>query len=191
MSLPYIFGVKVDNVPLKKGYLHAPPENTLYWQERVRMIKGKRPLIGLAWSGQPWHRADRRRSIAFDEMMRAIKNIEADFFALQTQVPRIHPANLHNVSEELVTLADTAALIDEMDLIITVDTAPVHLAGALGKETWLLLPFRYEWRWGIEGEENPWYDSVKVLRQAQSGDWASLLDDVFNRQLPTRFINEL
>ncbi|QKV57590.1 MAG: hypothetical protein HT580_10385 [Dechloromonas sp.] len=82
---------------------------------------------------------------------------------MQTDVPLDCPGNLINFSEELITLADTAALITEMDLVITVDTSVVHIAGALGKPTWLLLPYRYDWRWGLEGEENSWYESVQVL----------------------------
>jgi hypothetical protein len=115
-------------------------------------------------------------------MMDAIRGLDADFFSLQISVPPSHPANLIDVSEELVTIADTAALIAEMDLIITVDTSIVHLAGAIGKETWLLLPYRYEWRWGLSGERNNWYESVKVLRQPTHGDWDSVLSDVFGHR---------
>jgi ADP-heptose:LPS heptosyltransferase len=87
----------------------------------------------------------------------------------------------------MVTLADTAALIQEMDLIVTVDTSVVHVAGAIGKEAWLLLPYRYEWRWGLEGESNRWYDSVRVIRQPRHGDWDSVLNDVFIKRFPVRF----
>jgi ADP-heptose:LPS heptosyltransferase len=117
-------------------------------------------------------------------MMEAILGVDADFFALQTQVPSIHPANLTDISEEMVTLADTAALIEEMDVVITVDTSVVHLAGAIGKEAWLLLPHRYEWRWSLEGERNNWYDSVRVLRQRNHGDWSYPLEEVFQHLLP-------
>ena len=119
-------------------------------------------------------------------MMNAIRPIDADFFALQTSVPPNHPDHLIDISDELVTLADTAALIAEMDIIITVDTSIVHLAGAIGKETWLLLPYRYEWRWGLEGERNNWYESVKVLRQPTHGDWNSVLSDVFDHRFISR-----
>lgn len=185
MSLPHIFGTTGDNVPGRAGYLQVPPENVGYWRERVAdWAKGNRPKIGLAWSGQNTHRADRRRSVPFALMMQSVQAVDADFFAIQTSVPEGAARNLINVSEEMVTLADTAALIAEMDLVITVDTSVVHVAGALAKETWLLLPFRYEWRWGLEGEGNRWYDSVRVLRQTKHGDWAGLLDEVFGRRLP-------
>ena len=188
MSLPHLLGTTSQNVPRRSGYLKVPVEHMEYWRKRVAELSGgtRLPRIGLAWSGNPAHRADRRRSIPVDKMMSFVRGWPARFFALQTQVPAAVPENLTCVSDELITLADTAALISHMDLVISVDTSVVHLAGALGKETWLLLPRRYEWRWGLEGEWNPWYDSVRVLRQSQAGDWGALLDEVFQRQLPNR-----
>ncbi|MBK7004009.1 MAG: hypothetical protein IPH37_01845 [Burkholderiales bacterium] len=115
------------------------------------------------------------------------EEIDACFFALQTQVPHGLPPNVIDVTEEMISLADTAALIEQMDLVITVDTSIVHIAGALGKKTWLLLPKRYEWRWGLEGESNDWYDSVTVIRQTEHANWQSVLSDVFERRLPELF----
>jgi hypothetical protein len=192
MSLPFHFSTTADSVPATQGYLVPPPEQQAYWHGRVGEIaRGRTPKIGLAWSGNPGHRADRRRSIPFDKIMTRVREGEPNqFFALQTSVPEHRPENLLDLSDELITLADTAALIDEMDLIITVDTSTVHLAGALGKPTWLLLPHRYEWRWGLSGEHNNWYDTVRVLRQEVPGDWDILLDQVFDERL-TRFIENL
>lgn len=191
MSLPHLLGITAKDVPGKAGYLRVPPEAADYWRVRVtELARGRRPRIGLAWSGQPAHRADRRRSIPFARIANAIRGIDAVFFALQTHVPSVYPANLIDVSEEMVTLADTAALIAEMDLVITVDTSVVHLAGAIFKETWLLLPYRYEWRWSLEGELNNWYESVKVLRQPKTGDWESVLNSAFHHRLPAYHVNE-
>jgi hypothetical protein len=191
MSLPFHLSTTADGVPAPQGYLTTPPEQQTYWRERVGDITPRpTPRIGLAWSGNPGHRADRRRSIPFDKIVSILRehaSASIPFFALQTSVQGHCPANLLNLSEELITLADTAALIDEMDLVITVDTSIVHLAGALGKPTWLLLPSRYEWRWGLSGERNHWYDTVRVLRQAVQGDWDSLLTQVFGERL-TQFI---
>lgn len=184
MSLPHLLHTNGQDVPGRTGYLRVPPENAVYWGERVATrATRQRPRIGLAWSGQATHRADRRRSIPFSLIMRYVQEFDADFFAIQTTVPENVCRNLINVSEEMVTLADTAALVAEMDLIITVDTSVVHIAGALGKNVWLMLPYRYEWRWGLEGESNRWYDSVRVLRQSRHGEWTALLDDVFGRRL--------
>ncbi|MBK9348346.1 MAG: hypothetical protein IPN06_19040 [Burkholderiales bacterium] len=188
MSLPYLLRLWGKNTPGRHGYLQVPPDNLQYWKERAaQMSAGKEPRIGLAWSGQPAHRADRRRSIPFPLMMAQVKEIDACFFALQTQVPHGLPPNVIDVTEEMISLADTAALIEQMDLVITVDTSIVHIAGALGKKTWLLLPKRYEWRWGLEGESNDWYDSVTVIRQTEHANWQSVLSDVFERRLPELF----
>lgn len=193
MSLPFRFNTAADTVPATDGYLSVPPEQRMYWKERVAECSaGARGLrIGVAWSGNPGHRFDKLRSLPFDLIARHVsENPNIRFFALQTSVPDIHPRNLIDNSEEMLTLADTAALIDEMDLVITVDTSIVHLAGALGKKTWLLLPYRYEWRWSLEGESNPWYTSVAVLRQSDHGDWDGLLDHVFGHRLPA-FVAEV
>lgn len=187
MSLPFHFNTTAYNVPKKEGYLTVPTEQSSYWYGRVATENTDRrqPKVGVAWSGNPRHRFDQRRSIAFDKICAFLDNAaEVQFFALQTEVPVQYPANLTNLTEELVTFADTAAIISEMDLVITVDTSIVHLAGALGKETWLLLPYRYEWRWSLQGESNNWYDSVRVIRQTISGRWEDLLPDVFQRRLP-------
>lgn len=188
MSLPYLLKAWGNNIPGRGGYLSVPPDNNQYWNERVAQSRvRKQPCIGLAWSGQPMHRADRRRSVPFELMMRHVRKLPFTFFALQTHVPQGLPGNVVNVSDEMITLADTAALIAQMDLVITVDTSVVHISGALGKETWLLLPKRYEWRWGLEGESNDWYDTVKVIRQTEHANWEQVLRDVFDRRVRERF----
>lgn len=186
MSLPHILDVTASSIPGKTGYLRAPPENVDYWRKRVgETTASNRLKVGFAWSGNPRHRADRRRSLPIDLLVSYLKKIEGiDFFSMQTSVPASIGEVLHDFSDELITLADTSALIQEMDLIITVDTSIVHMAGALGRRTWLLLPCRYDWRWGLEGETNPWYDSVRVIRQTSHGDWAQVLDKVFFELLP-------
>lgn len=188
MSLPYHLKLWGKDTPNRSGYLRVPPDNAAYWKQRVEQLNPRKlPKIGLAWSGWSAHRADRRRSVPFALMMAHVRPINATFFALQTVVPEVMPANVINVTEEMITLADTAALIEQMDLVITVDTSIVHIAGALAKETWLLLPKRYEWRWGLEGEGNDWYDTVKVIRQTEYANWLPVLQDVFDRRLQERF----
>ncbi|MEC5387662.1 tetratricopeptide repeat-containing glycosyltransferase family protein [Uliginosibacterium sp. H3] len=185
MSLPLIFKTEIDTIPRRFSYLKAPSDCLEYWRARVEGLApdARRRRIGIAWSGQSIHRADRRRSISFSLIANWIRECDADFFALQKIVPDIRPVNLIDVSAEMMTLGDTAALIQEMDLVVTVDTSIVHIAGALGKPTLLLLPFRYEWRWGMEGEENPWYESVRVFRQQRAGEWANVLAVVFNNEI--------
>lgn len=184
MSLPYHFKTTADNVPSTDQYLAVPDEQAIYWQKRIQDLAGDPTSrrIGIAWSGNPGHRADKRRSMPF-ELIRAfvIKHPEIRFFSLQTDAPLNYPNNFISLADELITLADTAAAIASMDLIISIDTSVIHLAGALGRQAWLLLPHRYEWRWGLEGETNCWYRSVLVLRQQQPGDWPGVLDDVHMR----------
>jgi hypothetical protein len=116
-------------------------------------------------------------------------NPAVDFFPLQMTVPSGLPANIHRVTDELMTFADTAALIEQLDLVISVDTSVIHLAGALGKPAWLLLPRRYEWRWSLDGESNNWYHSVCVLRQTRNGDWDYPLQEAFGPRL-ARFLDK-
>lgn len=185
MSLPHLFNSTAETIPGKTSYLRAPDEHLDHWRSRLdNILQDSQLKIGLAWSGNPAHRNDRRRSIHFELFSSYFEKLDTfNLFALQTEVPKNNSA-LIDLSEELVTLADTAALIEQMDLVITVDTSIVHLAGALGKRTWLLLPYRYEWRWGLEGPANAWYDSVRVFRQTSNGNWKDLLDNIFLKELP-------
>lgn len=185
LSLPYVFKMGSKALPGRQGYLKVPSDHLSYWSKRVaELARRGAARIGIAWSGYPGHRGDRRRSIPWPMARTMIEQFpDVDFFAVQIKVPDDAPANLHNCSEEMATLSDTAALIEQMDLIISVDTSVVHIAGAIGKETWMMLPYRYEWRWGIEGEDNNWYDSVKVIRQPSPGAWAPVLSRVFGRRL--------
>ena len=180
MSLPYHFKTTAFNVPSANGYLTVPTEQEAYWRPRVRSLAKDATLrVGLTWSGNPGHRADRRRSMSFDLMRSLVRRHPSiRFYSLQTHMPAGHPGNMVDIADELLTMADTAAVIAEMDLVISVDTSAIHLAGALGHPAWLLLPYRYEWRWGLEGDANPWYSSVRVWRQGQPGAWPELLDTV-------------
>lgn len=185
LSLPLMFDSVCETVPGKSGYLDTPADHVEYWIEQVNMhARPGHIKVGVAWSGFPGHRADRRRSLEW-KLARLMleQHPEVDFFVLQTKAPDDLPANVYNVSDQIATLSDTAALVGQMDLVISVDTSIVHIAGALGKQTWMLLPYRYEWRWGLEGEANCWYDSVRVLRQPSAGAWAPVLSRAFGREL--------
>lgn len=180
MSLPHLFNTTVFNVPATEGYLKTPDEQRAYWGERIdALAAGCRLRVGLTWSGNPGHRADKRRSMPFERVRPFIQqHPDVRFFSLQTHVPDTRPANLMDIADELLTMADTAAVIAKMDLIISVDTSAIHLAGAMGAPAWLLLPYRYEWRWGLQGQDNAWYDSVQVWRQPQSEAWDDVLTNV-------------
>lgn len=191
LSLPFLFGSTATDIPGTDRYLDVAAENREYWQTRIEEMGVRKPSIGIAWSGNPAHTADRQRSIPFEDIAAILRSRpQQDFVALQLSVPADRPSNLQDLSTELITFADTAALVEQMDLVITVDTSVAHIAGALGKETWLLLPKRYEWRWSLEGEGNCWYDSVRVMRQERHGDWSSVLEMVFGKRLDAWLIGQ-
>lgn len=180
MSLPHRLQTTAINAPSTNGYLSVPDDHRQYWHDRIQEHAAIAKLrVGLTWSGNPAHKADKRRSMPFDRVLPLLlAHPDIRFFSIQTHVPKSHPANLIDIADELLTMADTAAVIMEMDLVISVDTSAIHLAGALGCRAWLLLPHRYEWRWGLEGVSNAWYSSVKVWRQRQPGAWPELIEQV-------------
>lgn len=180
MSLPYLFNGYI-NPPNREGYLSvAQDKNSLLPID----LKSEQLKIGISWSGNPAHTNDPRRSIPWAIAKDFIERSGLPMYAIQTYIPEDKPDNLINVSDYLVTLTDTAKLVSQLDLIITVDTSLVHLAGALGKRTWLLCHSNPEWRWGSGTGESHWYESVTLFKQSNIGDWQSLLDDIFFNKLP-------
>ena len=171
LSLPLAFGTRLDTVPSVTPYLRAQAQDIGRWNERLG--DRRRPRIGLAWSGNPDHLHDADRSIAF-EMLLPLTDLDASFVSVQKDVrpadARIlaaHP-DVMQAREHLKDFADTAALMATLDLVITVDTSVAHLAGALGKPMWLLLPYVPDWRWLLERETSPWYPTARLFRQDAS-----------------------
>jgi Glycosyltransferase family 9 (heptosyltransferase) len=151
------------------------------WRERLGARRG--PQIGIAWSGNPRHKNDRNRSVSLSELAPIIA-LGLPLYCLQRELPLndIHDfaayANIEYFGESLSDFTDTAALIAQLDLVIAVDTAVAHLAGALGKPVWVLLPYAPDWRWMHGREDSPWYPTMRLLRQPGPGDWAAVLDRV-------------
>ncbi|MGD0390491.1 MAG: tetratricopeptide repeat-containing glycosyltransferase family protein [Tepidisphaeraceae bacterium] len=183
LSLPRVFGTNLANVPKDVPYLHADAEDAGRWQHR---LAEHAPLVkvGLAWAGNPTHKNDRNRSIKLARLAALGQMPGARFFSLQkgaaaaeTKTP---PAGMELVdwTAELKDFADTAALIANLDLVIAVDTAVVHLAGAMGKPVWTLLPYVPAWRWLLERQDSPWYPSMRLFRQPCIGDWDSVITRV-------------
>jgi tetratricopeptide (TPR) repeat protein len=173
-SLPFFFATRFDNIP-PAPYLKAPAD-TAVWRERLGALK--KPRIGLVWAGNAKFKNDATRSIDFRALAPLLSFGASYFVSLQKErsgnalLPEIFDA-----APYLNNFADTAALIAELDLVISVDTAAAHLAGALGKPVFILLPFNSDWRWLIEREDSPWYGSARLFRQKNIGDW----DDVVTR----------
>lgn len=176
-SLPRLFSTDLASIPNAIPYLHANPRIL-----PERFSASSSPLkVGLVWAGSPSHQNDRNRSLNLQhlEPLARIPNIQ--FFSLQTGMRAIESKSsppsmqLTDLTPEFKDFADTAAAIASLDLIITVDTAVAHLAGALGRPVWILLPFVPDWRWGLESEATPWYPTMRLFRQSVPGDWESLI----------------
>jgi Flp pilus assembly protein TadD len=177
-SLPRAVGTKLDTIPTATPYLRPPTDALLNWE--MRLGAKKRPRIGVAWAGDPRHENDRNRSIALDALL-PLFSIEATFLRLQKDLRPGDEAQLRSRSEIfdptefLGDYSDFAALVSRLDLIISVDTGPAHLAGALGKPVWILLPFTPDWPWQLNRNITPWYPTARLYRQAKPGDWLEVI----------------
>jgi tetratricopeptide (TPR) repeat protein len=181
LSLPHALSTELGTIPAPEAYLRADPKALSRWRARFANRKGMR--IGVAWSGKPTHTNDFNRSIALAELQPLLER-RAQWVSLQKEVrdaDRPTLAMLPNLlpwGEELSDFADAAALISALDLIITVDTSIAHLAGALGKPVWVLLPLVADWRWLQDREDSPWYPSARLFRQKKARDWAGVIERV-------------
>jgi ADP-heptose:LPS heptosyltransferase len=178
LSLPYVFKTTVDTIPSVVPYLFADKKKVSKWNHRLGVKTRKR--IGLVWSGSTVHKNDHNRSIPL-EIFTDLLKLPVEWHSLQNEYRTkdknfldSHP-EIRQHQEELGDFADTAALIECMDLVISVDTSVAHLAGALGKTTWILLPFIPDFRWMLEREDCPWYPTVKLLRQDEERDWKKVI----------------
>jgi hypothetical protein len=181
-SLPLAFGTRLDTIPTATSYLPAPAKSRVQaWEGRLG--PHARLRVGVVWSGSLTHTNDHNRSIPL-RMFSRILDVDATFVSLQKDPRPSDTAILRERSEiidltaALTDFTDTAALISCLDLVITVDTSVAHLAGALGCPTWLLLPFTPDWRWLLDRDDSPWYPSMRLFRQTETGDYAPVLDRV-------------
>ena len=178
LSLPLAFATRLETIPSMTPYLYAPVQAVKNWQ--ARLASNVRPRIGLVWSGRPTHRNDQNRSISLRSLL-PLLNIEATFVSLQKDVSTDDVAVLRDQSDllhfgdALQTFSDTAALIANLDLVISVDTSVAHLAGALAKPVWVLLPFVPDWRWLLDGNDSPWYATARLFRQDDTRQWDNVI----------------
>ena len=203
MSLPAIFQTTLETVPNKIPYLHADPELTKARAAELANLGAPslaRPLgqgwdqqhtakIGISWAGNPNYRADHERSTHLETFLPLLKIPRIHWISLQkgesaNQISELPPeVSLHDGSSQDRDLADTAALVANLDLVITTDTAIAHLAGALGKPLWLLLPWQSDWRWMQQTLTTPWYPTARLFRQSSPGHWSELVQRVIH-ELP-------
>jgi hypothetical protein len=174
-SLPLAFKTTPANIPCELPYLEPHPARTAHWRERLASVPGKR--IALAWAGHARHINDRNRSIALERLAPLLAIEGASFLSIQRDLrdgdaeELARHSNVTHLGSELHDMAETAALLSCVDLTIAVDTSVVHLAGALGRDAWVLLPFAADWRWGITDERSAWYPQLRLFRQSTLGDW--------------------
>ncbi|MDB5601268.1 MAG: repeat-containing protein [Xanthobacteraceae bacterium] len=182
MSLPLAFGTRLDTIPVPIPYLAAPPARAESWRERVRSVPGRR--VGLVWAGRRTHDNDAQRSLTLPALDPLLAVKDRSFVSLQKELNVADAAALAErphivpLGSDLASFADTAAAIAALDLVVTVDTSVAHLAGAMGKPVWILLPFAPDYRWLTDCIDSPWYPSARLFRQTKPGDWASVIATV-------------
>jgi ADP-heptose:LPS heptosyltransferase len=181
MTAPGILGTDLSNIPNFGPYLYA--ENTIAQSWQQRLGEKRRPRVGLVWSGSDKHTNDKNRSIPLSELLAQFqKNLRCslEFHSLQKEIksedlPLLEQLDIRQHTLELKTFSDTAALITQMDLVISVDTSVAHLAAALGVTTWIALPHVPDFRWLLDRQDSPWYSSMRLFRQTRPREWTDVL----------------
>lgn len=189
MSLPLAFKTDLQTIPTDVPYVRSDPVRVAAWKNRLG--EATKPRVGLAWSGSVALRND-KRSMALAEALPLVGN-RAQWVSLQKEVRNADAALLASRTDilhfgaDLTDFADTAALIELLDLVVTVDTSVANLAGAMGKPVWIMLPFNpHDWRWLLDREDSPWYPTARLFRQSSPGDWRSVVRRV-DEELARRF----
>lgn len=182
LSLPGIFKTDLETIPAQIPYLKADNNLARIWKKR--MGGSDRLKAGVVYAGHPSHNNDHNRSILLSRFL-FLKDIEGlELYSLQKEKYRNWTdveSDLifdHDLGVQISDFADTAAIIENLDLVISVDTAVVHLAGAMGKEVWTLLPFSPDWRWMLDRNDSPWYPTMRLFRQPSPRDWDSVMNEV-------------
>ena len=176
-----MFKTTLATVPAQITYLSPGPKKQDEW--RVRLGPKARERVGLVWAGNPRHRNDHNRSIPLEDLS-TLLGLEFEFHCLQKEIKAQDKERLsrdflvRTHVDELKDFVDTAALIRELDLVVTVDTSVAHLAGALGSPVWILIPFNPDFRWMTDGESSPWYPTARLFRQSKLGDWSDVVTRV-------------
>ncbi len=183
LSLPLIFETTLENIPSKVPYIFIEENILEKWKERIDKDNSKFK-IGLVWSGNPKYKKDMKRSFDLNILLPLLRIKGVTYYSLQKgeavkQIKDLpNGIKLIDYTSEIGDFSDTSAIIENLDLVISVDTAVAHLAGALGKPVWTLLPFAPDWRWMLNREDSPWYPTMRLFRQPSIGDWESVINRV-------------
>jgi tetratricopeptide (TPR) repeat protein len=179
LSLPLAFATDLSTIPATVPYIYPNPAQVDTWRER---FFGNTLRIGLAWAGSPKHARDSWRSIPLAQLAPLLDIPGTTFYSLQMgpgaeQVKQMGPnARLIDLQDQQEDFADTAAIVANLDLVISVDTSVAHLAGAMGKPLWVILGNAPDWRWFLDREDSPWYPTARLFRQSTHGSWQDLVD---------------
>lgn len=178
MDLPGIFKTTLQNIPADIPYIFADTDKVSQWQKQIPSDGFK---VGIAWAGRPLYKEDHnRRSCAVRKFAPLTEIDGVRLYSLQKGPASAHLDDLPEVTDlagQFEDFTDTAAVIENLDMVISIDTAVVHLAGAMARPVWTLLPYSADWRWLLNRQDSPWYPTMRLFRQQKPGDW----DDVFNR----------
>lgn len=184
LSLPHVLGTTLATVPASVPYVGGEGLRREKLKPELTLARRGRPMVGIAWAGSPTHRNDRRRSCPLTALVPLLRTPGVDFYSLQKGdrsrdlglLPR--DVEVRDMSSRLGDFGDLAVVIEQLDLVISVDTAVAHVAGALGKPVWLLLSYHADWRWLMEGERTPWYPTMRLFRQSRPAGWPSVVSRV-------------
>ena len=190
LSLPYLFQSRFDNLPVQTSYLKVSPASRGKWQQKLAGNEDALK-VGVVWGSNPINTKEKRRAISIEIFARLFTVSGVRFFSLKKERNTKDVDFLRNLpvsvseryvdfTDEIDDFQDTAAIMENLDLVISCDTSVPHLAGALARPTWLLLPFDADWRWLLEREDSPWYPTMRLFRQPEPGNWDSVLDLVRN-----------
>jgi ADP-heptose:LPS heptosyltransferase len=177
MSLPLAFHTTLNTIPAPSAYLHADENRTQFW--KAKLPRSDRKRIGIAWSGSATNKS---RSVPLIEFIGHLPR-HLDYVCLQKDVTDMErdvlaEQRVYCFDQDIADFSDTTALCGLMDLVISIDTSAAHLAGAMGKHTWVLLPHLPDWRWLLDRSDSPWYPSMRLYRQEEVGVWDSVLQRV-------------
>jgi tetratricopeptide (TPR) repeat protein len=181
LDLPFIFETTVETIPSRIPYIKADPAKSRHWRDK---LTGPELKVGIVWAGSSEHGNDRYRSCSLKNFAPLGKIEGIRLFSLQKGAAArqmdeyAEIVSVTNVSKHFKDFTDTAAAIDNLNLIISVDTSVLHLSGAMGKPTWALLPYAPEWRWMLNRKDSPWYPSMRLFRQSNWNDWDSVFRSV-------------
>jgi len=184
--VPRLLGTTYESLPAPQSYLKADPDSTAQLRNRLNVdAPGLR--VGLVWSGSSEFAANHRRSIPLESLLPLTQIAGVRFLSLQMGDARRHLASfpaanqIVDLSDSIHDFADSAAILANLDLLISTDTAIVHLAGALGVETWVMLWSERDWRWLMDDQRTPWYPSVRPFLQSQMGKWDDVVERIAQR----------